>query len=433
MGYPLFLLVTAIIFIRPTEIFADLQGVQLYFYTILICLLASVPDILKELEGRRLARNPITVCVLGVWVGAVLSQIAQGSIYDARVYGFEFLKVISYYLLLVSLITTTARLHAFLAWLLFCVSITTTLILLNFHGAISLPALDPYLRREMDSLSGQPYIIIQLRGSGIFNDPNDLCLLLSTATIITLYFLGNRRLGPARIAFLGPLGLFGYGIALTRSRGGFLAMAAGIFLLLVSRYGGRRGLALAGLALPILFTLFAGRQTDISTSEGTSQQRIQFWAEGLELFRGSPIFGIGMHAFQDEIRHVAHNSFVHLYTELGLFGATFFVGAFYLPMRLLYKLGHRQAEIHDVELRRLRHYLLASLGAYMMGLLSLSRGYTEPTYMMIGLTVVYLRNPAIAPLLPELRFDGALYRGLLTVSTVFLVIIYVFVRLTVRW
>ena len=125
---------------------------------------------------------------------------------------------------------------------------------------------------------------------------------------------------------------------LTHSRGGFLGMLAALVVLLAARFG-RKALPLGLLVLPAVFVLFAGRQTSISLGSGTGQSRVQLWHEGMILFVGRPLFGIGSERYADYAGHVAHNSFIHGYTELGLVGGTLFLGAFYLAAWSLVRLG----------------------------------------------------------------------------------------------
>ena len=78
-----------------------------------------------------------------------------------------------------------------------------------------MPALRPAEQRDIDEATGELVIYPRLCSSGIYNDPNDLCLILVTATFISLGRLTDpeaRRLplvGPA------PIGLFVYAISLT--------------------------------------------------------------------------------------------------------------------------------------------------------------------------------------------------------------------------
>src|SRR5207249_7949505 len=101
--------------------------------------------------------------------------------------------------------------------------------------------------------------------------------------------LGDHKLGVLRLAWIGPFMLFGYGLLLTQSRGGFLGLLAGLAVLFHARYGWKKSLRLGLVCLPILFVLYAGRMTTISTGEATGQQRIQIWSEGIYLFREAPL------------------------------------------------------------------------------------------------------------------------------------------------
>lgn len=433
MGFLVFILVNAALFIRPGEIIPDLQEIQIYNYVIIFCFAISFPSVLKLLSGRSLVRDPITVCVLGVQVGVLLSHLSHMQTWEARNYGFEFFKVVLYYLLLVGLTDTTARLRTLLLSLIGFAAIITILPLLNFHGVISIPSLDPLERLDTNSSGEVVGSLMQLRGSGIFNDPNDFCFFLALISVFVLYFWTDSRLRLFRLIGPALLGLFGYAIVLTRSRGGFLAMVAGVLLFLVSRFGGRRAILLAGLAMPVILIVFAGRQTAISTQEETAQSRMQLWSESLYILQRYPVFGRGMNMLVDEIGQVAHNSFVHTFAELGFFGGTAFLGAFFIPLRQLYGLRSRQDQISDPEVRRLRHYLLAALTAYTVGLMTLSRCYKVPTYMVIGVANAYLRNPAVAPLMPDFRVTPRLIQWMIMFSFGFLMVIYLFVRVFVRW
>src|SRR5262249_12689147 len=159
----------------------------------------------------------------------------------------------------------------------------------------------------------------------------------------------------------------------------------------------------------------------LDVSQGTGQQRIQIWSEGLDLFVRSPLFGIGMGNYLEEVHIVAHNCFVHCYTELGFLGGTLFTGAVYLSLWPMYRVGSLQSQIADPELRRLRPYLLAILAGYAAGMLSISISYHVPTYMLFGLAAVYLRLVGASPRLQMPRFDIQMILRLGTISASVLV------------
>ena len=84
-------------------------------------------------------------------------------------------------------------------------------------------------------------------------------------------------------------------------------------------------------------------------------------------------------------------------------------------------------------MRRLRPYLLAILAAYMVGYMSLSRLYVEPTYLVFGLVAAYLRVVPTDPRGPLVEFDRRSAGKLALCSIGVLVGLSLLVRLTVNW
>lgn len=428
MDYLLFLLLNAVLFIRPAEIVPELLDLAIYEVVIIACLIVALPKLLEQLRLRSIVENPISACVIGVFFALVLSHLAYFRTWEARMLGAEFGKVVLYYLLLVGVLRSGPQLRTFLWSLAGFALVLTSLALLQFHEVLQIPGLETIQQKDYDKETGEMFIVPRLVSTGIFNDPNDLCLLLVSAMAICIYGLGERRFGLLRGLWLAPLGLFGYALSLTQSRGGFLALLAAALVLCRARFGWWKTIPLAAVALPLMFMIFSGRQTDISASEGTGQARVQLWSEGLTLFREAPFFGIGQGEYVEEVGGVAHNSFIHAYTELGFFGGTFFLGAFFFALWTLYRLGSARMQILDPDMQRLRPYLLAIVAGYAAGMLTLSRTYIVPTYMVLGLVTVYLRVTPVYPPLPSLRFDFALAGRLAFVSVAFLLVTYVYVR-----
>jgi putative inorganic carbon (hco3(-)) transporter len=267
-----------------------------------------------------------------------------------------------------------------------------------------------------------------LCSTGIFNDPNDLSLILVMAMVLCLYFLGGSCGRPSGWLWVAPLGLFGYAMLLTQSRGGLLALVAALLVLFWERFGGRKAILLGALVLPLVFQL-GGRQTNMATSEGTGQARIQLWSEGLTAFRQAPLFRIGVGRYEEEFGQVAHNSFIHCFTELGFFGGTCFLGAFYLAYWMLRRLGQPENAPLDPELRRLRTYLIALVAGYAVGMSTITRAYVVPTFMVLGLVSAYVA--AVNEQTPSraIRWDIYLVRRLGLVSVAFVLAAYSFVRI----
>jgi O-antigen ligase len=435
VAFALWVLVNAVLFLRPAEIIDDLQGANLYEVLILACAVCSAPALFRRLTSGGLTREPITLAVVGLLAAIVGSHLVHGHTWEARASATKFFKVALYYLLLLVNLNSLARLRLFLLCLAGLIAGLSILALLQYHGVIDIAALRVLEERQYDQEIEEYIVITRLRSTGIFNDPNDLSLMLLTGMAICTYGLTDRRLLFLRLFWAAPLLLFGYALTLTQSRGGFLGLLAGMVVLFHARFGRTRALLLAGLALPLMFALFAGRQTniDLGNNEDTSQARIQLWSEGLDLFREAPLFGVGHDQYAERATQVAHNSFVHCFAELGLFGGALFLGAFWCAGQLLRRTAPRPAPSLDPELQRLRPYLLAGGTAYAVGLLSLSRSYVEPTYLVLGLVAVFgsLASQSLAR--PLVVWDGRTVWAIALTSVVFLVVTYGVVRVCCNW
>ena len=238
-----------------------------------------------------------------------------------------------------------------------------SLALLHYYKIVNIPALEAYHERQwemIDEETGEAPVLARLQCTGIFSNPNDLSRILIVGILISLYFLGDRRSNIRRVLSLFLLAFYGLALNLTQSRGGLLGLFAGIGALFYDRYGGKKALLLGAIILPLLLVVFGGRQTKFSTSEGTGQERIRIWNEGLVLFQGSPVFGIGMGQYAEQLRTAAHNSFLQSYVELGFIGGTCFFAMFYLTAKALRSSMTDPPGGLDPELLRLRPFLAPS-------------------------------------------------------------------------
>jgi O-antigen ligase len=350
---------------------------------------------------------------------------------------YKYLKILVYFLLLISLLDTPTQFRRFLGWLGIFILFLALVALLHWHEMIHFPAIAEaiiLIQRELDN-QGENVFISRLQGTGFFNDPNDLCLILVAGMAISLGGMTQPRTVLRRVFWLACFGAFGYALYLTKSRGGFIAMLAGLLVLFYTRLGWWRTLFLSVIVLPVIFLLFSGRATELSAETTTAQTRLQLWSQALDFFREAPFFGIGEGEYQEysDEHFVAHNSFLHAFAELGFFGGTIFLGAFYYAFWVLSRLGSRQVHVLDPELRRLRPFVLTITGGYGAGLLSLSRITIVPTYMILGLGAAYLQMVTSYPPLTNTRFGARLMLRLVLVSLAFLLLSYLYVRTNVRW
>jgi hypothetical protein len=435
MDFVLLLLVTGVMIVRPTDFVPEIGTMPVYQLLIVPSLIVSVGVLLGQLSGPALRERPITVCVLGLMVAVLLSNLANVYFSSVSEQGGEFGKVVLLYLLIAGVVNSRNRLRGLMTCIAMASALETALAVLHYHGMINLPAFDPVgTGFGVDPTMGKTILVRRLCGSGTFHDPNDLSLILSIGVMLSLYALGDRGRGLLRVLWLAPVALFVYALALTHSRGAFLALLGGLLILLVARFGMRRAILLSVAILPAVFALFSGRMTDIGsgTREGTGQLRVQIWMEGLGLFFRSPVFGIGSGKYTELVGKAAHNSFLNAYVELGFFGGVLFLGAFYYAGWRLYRLGRPGAQIANPELRRMRPYLLAALVSYAVGIASMNFTYIVTTYALLGLATAYLHLADPEPP-PGVQFDGRLVMRLFAIGTAGLVALYLFATLNVRW
>jgi O-antigen ligase len=430
-GLVLFLLLNAVLFIRPAEIVPGLVGWPIYEAVIVACLVASLPAVFGRLTLGSLSRHPGEICVIALLPAIILSHLLHGQIYEARLGGMAFLKVVLYYLLLVGLVNSIGRLRMFLLALVAFILPLAILSLLQYHGIIDIPALAECVQSQGDGFSDEIIDIVRLQALGIFSDPNDFSLILACGMLIGIHHLVEERKILVRLTWVLPISILGYAITLTRSRGGFLALIGGLAAYMVSRRGWRRSIFPGAIALPVLLVVFGGRQTaiDLNDSDDTAQGRILLWRDSMELFRGSPIIGIGYGQLADVNGLVAHNSFVHAYAELGLLGGSCFVGAFYcaiIGLRRLKEGGELQI---DPNLLRWRPCVLAMTIGYAIGLFSLSRCYGVPTYLILGVATVYGNVAAENAPATAAPMDATMVKRIVQASFICLVVIFVFIKL----
>jgi O-antigen ligase len=119
---------------------------------------------------------------------------------------------------------------------------------------------------------------------------------------------------------LVPAALLLWTTYLTHSRGGLIALAAVALMAARKKLGTTASTALAAVFILGMIALDFTGGRGISAADGAD--RLEAWANGLEMFKSAPIFGIGFNGFTDLYEITAHNSFVLCLAELGLLGST---------------------------------------------------------------------------------------------------------------
>ncbi len=421
MEFALFILVTGILIVRPTDFIPGLEGAQLYLVFISILLFVSWGKLPRQLSTAYLLRQPVTFCVLGVLFSTVLSCLINGNFGTLLGFVPEFIKVILLYLLIVGVVDTPARLRYLMSSLVVMILIPMILAVLTYHGVLNLAVFAPL--PDSDGL--------RLQGAGNFEDPNDICEILNIGILFGAFGVLEARKF-TRLLAIAPILFFLYALHLTHSRGGLLGTMAGAGVLFYSRFGLKRSILLAALLVPLGLAFFGGRQTTFDTSEGNAQSRIQIWHAAFELMGRSPIIGVSPGKIENLVYHVAHNSYISAYTEIGMIGGAFYFGLYYHAFRLLKRLGNAGVTIPDPEIRRARPYIMGALASYGASEVSLTHPFSVTTYLVLGVcsACIGLANPS--PPLSELRVDGKLVARTVLFSTLFLTALWIYTQKNVQ-
>jgi O-antigen ligase len=173
----------------------------------------------------------------------------------------------------------------------------------------------------------------RVRYMGELHDPHEVALTVCVGGIgLLIGFAIRRRRAPSQILMVVGVVLLVATVVFTQSRGGLLVamMVPGVYI--VRRFGLAAIIPAALLAVPVLMLGGrSGENADMSTT-----LRYEAWAAGLEMFKHSPIYGVGARMFTDHHYLTAHNSYVLTLAELGIVGMFLFMTLIYLSLKTLW-------------------------------------------------------------------------------------------------
>lgn len=274
----------------------------------------------------------------------------------------------------------------------------------------------------------------RIRYIGIFSDPNDLALVFIFAVPLILYFLSQKEGMLYRIINLCLLAIVLYGIFLTQSRGAMVSLGTMAAYYGVKKYGIKKGLiAGAILLVPIIIVFKSGQFLEISASEESAHGRIDAWYEGLQMLMHSPLWGVGPGMFTEFNYLTAHNSFVLCFSETGLLGYFFWLGAIYYNfMGLAKTYKYELLNSEEGTIISPSFFLTISLVGFLTASFFLSRTYTIILYINLGgiTSYLYVKNNEMEIDL----YDTAYNRDLLQIAGIVfgsILLIFIFVKMSV--
>ncbi|HET6348981.1 MAG TPA: O-antigen ligase family protein [Candidatus Krumholzibacteria bacterium] len=366
----------AFLYIRPQDFVPAMEGMPIML--VLGGGTAALVILHSAIRKQRLvfARVPQHLFVLWFYVAIVVSQLALSHLRGALEASLTFVPTVVMYFLVVELVTTPRRVRiVFLLLVHLTLALAVQGLVMHFTGA---------------GFGGKKAYEGRIQAVGIFSDPNDLALIInSVLPLMVLFFMQSRSLLLRIYAFVVSI-IFVYAIFLTASRGGLLCLGLMAILLFQRKFGKIVGVA-AGLAVMAALVVLGPRMNTISPEEASSYGRLEAWAIGMQLFKSSPLFGVGFGNFMEYHFRTAHNSFVLCASELGLLGL--------YPWLMVIWMSLRNTRFVEKELvaageRNFAMYTQAawlSLLLFVAGALLLSRTYHPSLFVLIGLCAAISR------------------------------------------
>jgi O-antigen ligase len=381
MAYLACLLYIAVTYIRPGEIIPGWIGFPFLQFAGGFALFASAVSL--AFKPRNFVALPSDWCFLGYCVAIILSRPANGWFGGGYLALLDILPLLMFYLLIRLGIQTEGQLRGLMAALVLLTLFQAGNGILQYHTGMGLGGSTAYVRVQVDPAAEDgAEAMTRIRGTGIFGDPNDLAMSL----VLALPFLFSWLLSPAswlmtRLISVGGIAVILYALALTQSRGGFLAFAALCAVYAYRRFGRVTAVVVAVMVIAVLVAAGPSRLQGIDSSEASAQGRIQSWAAGLQMLKSQPILGVGYGNFGDFNALTAHNSFVHAFAETGLVGGLLFVGLWYW----FYVMTSAYRNVAGAATSRLALDLLACGVGVMVCAVFLSRQYSPVLYIPLAL------------------------------------------------
>lgn len=403
MSFFTFVLYLICVFIRPQD------WVPMFLAAPLINIFGTATIIFLFLEsagkpeGRRMVQAPQTFLMVGFFLTILISHIVHGYFFGLTDSFTKFFPTFLLFFVILNALNTEGRLK-FSLWI-----IVFMLGLLVLQGVDQVKNGYGWAGQFITSQSDEKsrFIIYRINWVGIFNDPNDLALLFVIGMGFVVPFIFSNVNFFLRLLSAALAGYLGYGVYLTNSRGGQLALMATLFYFFIRKtkkfvIGGIIG----GGAVAAMMLLGPSRMSMISSSEDSAASRIDLWYEGLQLFKHNPVFGVGYGMFMEDLPQPAHNSYVHAAAELGFVGLFFWMAMIYISMKGLLMVQNNN--------KGLSHYALgiqSALVGFCAAAFFLSRTYIILPFMLFAMagSLAWLAKSEDKNF--QIKFDGKDFRN----------------------
>ncbi len=251
------------------------------------------------------------------------------------------------------------------------------------------------------------------RAAGLRADPNETAMLLVVGIPLALHFGLKASRRYAKAAYFALIPLIMWGMALTGSRGGLLALILVLAMIIMNKPSVKK----AGIAVATLIIIVATApgvlldRTDRLVEDhkdGSVNSRSDLLFYGIKVAAQHPVLGVGpgnigqaivayryrghadaevpSYLFGEEFT-VAHNLFLEMFGEIGLLGGLMFLGILYYSLSNYWR-AHRRARKAGNHFS-LAYALLVGMAGFLFAGLFLSQGKESVLWFLLGVGLAY--------------------------------------------
>jgi len=255
-------------------------------------------------------------------------------------------------------------------------------------------------------------VYIKRGPGGMIEDNNDFALALAMSIPLLLH-LGTsekRAILSKGVMLMIPLTMIA--VVLTRSRGGTVAMAFCMTILVWRSHRRLVGMTLVGLSAIAVLALapkeYKERIYSIKDyeSEGSAASRLKAWGIALRMVQANPVWGVGFGRFQQNYAEydphptpevlagegviVAHNSYLQIWAECGSIAFTLYLLLIALSLWDVWTIRKQaRRRYHSSWILSYCTMFEAALGTFVLGSVFLNRAHFDLIYHYVAIVMVF--------------------------------------------
>jgi len=245
------------------------------------------------------------------------------------------------------------------------------------------------------------------RFQGTLGQPNGYAAVTVARIPIALALLTIEKNFLKKSFLIGMTLISIYGIILSASRGGLLALSLALILFAAVQKSRTFWL---GLICSVFVVGYLIMPQDVkvrvgltgvaaSSAQGNSTaRRLSYQIYGIELFKENPILGIGLDGFaeayaqseyrfmiRNDVLRIAHNTYLEIATGIGFIGLIIFISILGLAFTVLLKYTNERYWQINPKLSNISRGLFAAFGGFCLAMLFGSYQYEKTLWFLIAL------------------------------------------------